>query len=52
MIFLNFKQIMSFDKTNIQFLINSCEFDHVIKIVETHVDIDYSVLFKNISDIY
>ena len=26
--------------------------DHVIKIVERHVDIDYSVLFKNISDIY
>jgi ABC-type uncharacterized transport system ATPase subunit len=25
MIFLKFKQIMSFDITNIQFLINSCE---------------------------
>jgi hypothetical protein len=24
--------------------------DHVIKIVERNVDIDYSVLFKNISD--
>ena len=24
--------------------------DHVIKIVERHVDIDFSVLFKNISD--
>jgi hypothetical protein len=65
MIFLQFKQIMSFDKTNIHFLINSCELkvhhlfnllldsdDHVIKVVERHVDIDYSVLFKNISDIY
>ena len=26
--------------------------DHVIKIVERHADIDYSVLFKNSSDIY
>ena len=26
--------------------------DHVIEIGERHVDIDYSILFKNISDIY
>jgi hypothetical protein len=62
MIFLKIKQIMAFDKANIQFVINnnSCELkvllldsdDHVIKIVERHVDIDYSVLFQNISDIY
>jgi hypothetical protein len=53
---------MPLDKANIQFLINnnSCELkvhsknkysdEHVIKIVERNVNIDYSVVFKNVFD--